>query len=178
MKTLKFAFALPIAFVGLIFINSCSKSDEGATPNDNVKVDIVPGTVLKVSSVNNFTWITGNSSFKADSENRLWSSKFTFKSGNNFTYTFKWDNSTLYTLNGEYFKKSGTGYAFYAAISSNNGAGSGTQIIVEGTIVPLSNKQYQMNMEYGAGAYYAANVNNQQFFSQSSKRFKTVMILE
>ncbi len=172
MKTLN------LFLLASIFLFSNCEKEDGINPDSMGLEAIRPGLIINTIVIEQFTWLKGNSSWKQASKDRLWSSKFRFSSGNAFTYTFDWDHSNTYSLRGEYFKGSGSSYSFYAVRNTNNGAGSGTQIIIEGTIKPISNGKFQVAMEYGSSANYSATVNNQQFFSQASKRFKTIMIME
>lgn len=167
-----YLFMLTVLFP--VLLSSC---EQGTSLNDENN-DLAPGTSLTVSSVDQFFWKKGNSSWIQDSRDRLWSSTFIFKSGGKFTYTFDWDSASTYTLNGEYFGSDGE-YTFYAFRTTNNGAGSGTQVLVNGTITEKANGTgYSVEMEYGSSANYAAIVNNQQFLSQASKLFQTTMTVK
>jgi|GEM_PF-2031022 len=159
----------PLFLAAILSLLSCQKE---AAPTLNT------GTTYTVASVDQFTWITGSSNGIQPSKDRLGSSKFVFSDNGTMTYTFDFDPANTYVLTGDYYENSSGGYAFVAAQSTNNGAGSGTQIIVQGTIIPGSSGNFKVTMEYGAGAYYSASVNNQQFFNQASKRFKTVMTVK
>jgi hypothetical protein len=159
--------------LSLFAFSSCAKESTSGDTAASIKTGATYSTV----SIDQFSWITGSSSWVQPSKDRLESSQFKFKSNGTMTYQFDYDNSTTYTLSGEYYENSNGGYSFVADYSTNNGAGSGTQILVEGTIDPLSNGNFQVDMEYGSSANYSAIVNNQQFFSQSSKRFTTVMTI-
>lgn len=158
-----------------LFAFSSCETEEFSTSNSSNSA-ITAGTVLRTSSVDQFTWIRGNSVYASSSEDRLWSSRFSFGNGGDFTYSFNWDGHT-YRLYGEYLKGSGNQYAFYASRNTITG-GSGTQIVVEGTIEPRSNGRYRVNMDYGSSATYAATVYNTEFFNQASKRFRTTMTME
>ena len=159
--------------LNLIFLFSCETED--FSPSGSSNTSITPGTYLYTTSVDQFTWVRGNSAYAEASKNRLYSSEFKFGNGSNFTYTFNFDG-WLYKLYGEYFQ-SGNKYVFYAVRSTSTG-GSGTQVVVEGTIEPRSNGRYKVQMEYGSSATYAATVNNTEFFNQASKRFRTTMTME
>lgn len=162
----------------ILLLSSCEK-DEDISPGRSTQQSIPAGTILSVSKIDQFNWITGNQSWVQPAINNLWTSRFTFSSGGRFVYSFRWvGTNDLHVLNGEYFKISGNRYQFYAVHNSNNGAGSGTQTLVEGIITPLSGNQYRVTMEYGAGNNTSATVNNQSFFLQTSKRFTTTMTLQ
>jgi hypothetical protein len=162
----------------LLFLSSC-EVEEDFSPSGSSQQEILAGTTLTVSSIDQFNWITGNQSWIEQSIKNLWNSRFIFSSGDRFIYSFRWAGTNeIHTLNGEYFKISGHRYQFYAVKNSNNGAGSGTQTLVKGMITPLSRNKYRVTMEYDAGSNNSATVNNQSFFLQTSKRFTTTMDLQ
>lgn len=160
----------------LCLFSACEQ--ENLTPNEPTPPanSIAAGTTLTVLSVDQFTWLRGNNNWTQDSRNRLPSSRFIFKNGGNFTCTYKHDSVTTITLNGKYFEGSNGRYSFYAFRNTNNGAGSGTQVLVEGTIISNADgNTFQVNMEFASQAVYSAIVNNQHFFDQAPKRFRTTM---
>lgn len=165
--------------MSLLMLSSCEKSDDLAPSflNDESSTSITSGTTLSTVSVDQFIWIEGLPSWQQDSKSRLYSSKFKFGSAGDFTYTFQHDSSYKYTLQGEYYQD-GNEYLFVAVRNTNNGAGSGTQILVQGKISPKSNGQYRVQMDYGSSANYSAIVNNQHFLNSASKRFQAVMTVE
>ncbi|MCO6475917.1 MAG: hypothetical protein J5I94_04810 [Phaeodactylibacter sp.] len=165
--------------MGLFALSSCEKNDDLSPSllNNESGQAMTPGTTLSTISVDQFTWIEGLPSWRQASENRLYSSKFIFGASGNFTYAFRYDNAHTYTLSGEYYPD-GNEYVFIAGGSTSNNAGSGTQILVQGSIRPKSNGQYRVQMEYGSSANYSAIVNNQQFLNSASKRFRAVMTVE
>jgi hypothetical protein len=170
-------FALLTCALLIFVISNCAKSS--SSTDDGGKSGVLKTNVnYTVVSIDQFDWITGSSAWIQDSKSRLKTSKFKFKTNGEMTYVFDFDASNTYTLTGEYFENGSGGYEFYAVRNTSNGAGSGTQVIVEGTINSGSDGQFKVNMEYGSAANYSAYVNNQSFFSQASKRFSTTITIE
>ena len=175
MKDLRFL----ILAMSLVMLFSCEKS-EGLAPallNNESGQAVSPGTTLSTVSVDQFNWIEGLPAWQQDSRTRLYSSKFKFGTAGGFTYTFQYDSTHKYTLHGEYYQD-GNEYLFVAIRNTNNGSGSGTQVLVQGLITPTGNGQYRVQMDYGSSANYSAIVNNQQFLNSASKRFQAVMTVE
>lgn len=175
MKKLSFL----ILAMSLFILSSCEKSEDLAPSltGGESSTAITSGTTLSTVSVDQFIWIEGLSSWKQDSKNRLYSSKFIFGASGRFTYTFQYDSSRKYTLSGEYYPN-GNEYLFIADRYTNNNAGSGTQMLVQGRISPKNNGQYRVQMDFGSSANYSAIVNNQQFLNSASKRFQAAMTVE
>lgn len=171
MKTFLF---LPFIFLLAVLATGCSSEAGLADTDESVQQLIRPGTTLGVEEVTGFTWMEGLNGWRQPSYNRLLSSRFTFGNNGRFTYQYLFDANTVITCQGEYFPQGGNIF-FFAQRSTNNGAGSGTQVLVEGRLSDLGNGRFTIGMEYGSGANFSATVNNQQFFNQSSKRFRTTM---
>lgn len=165
----------PVCMIALLAMTSFACQKNSGDDEEQTVFLKTDNTYTHVST-DQFTWITGNNAWIQDSKNRLESSKFVFKSDGNLVYTFDFDNANTYTLTGKYYKN-GSSYSFEASRNTNNGAGSGTQVLIVGTANPLSGSKLEVDMEYGSSANYSAVVNNQQFLNQSSKRFRTVMTI-
>lgn len=131
---------------------------------------------LYVSKIVNFSWIRGRTSWISSSKERLRNSRIDFDDYGNCTFIMPWDNSTTYRLKGDYWTDGDDVIHFLVSRRTSNYAGSGTQLLISGSIYTRGNNIYA-DLDYGSKANYYADVNDTQFFNTASKRFTAKVAL-